>query len=90
MGANVPAGGIYTARDIAEDPHYLERDNIVSFDDEREGSVAMPNVVPKLRGTPGQVRAIGPDLGQHNELIYSGILGHSNEQLQQWREQGII
>src|SRR3546814_5365896 len=49
VGANVPFGGIYTASDIAADPHYAARDNLVTVPDE-EGEVVMPGIVPKLTG----------------------------------------
>src|SRR3546814_7890191 len=36
VGANVPFGGIYTASDIAADPHYAARDNLVTVPDGSE------------------------------------------------------
>ncbi|MFN4090819.1 MAG: CaiB/BaiF CoA transferase family protein, partial [Alphaproteobacteria bacterium] len=42
IGANVPFGGIYTASDIATDPHYAARDNLVTVHDDEEGDIVMP------------------------------------------------
>src|SRR5207237_10139000 len=75
--AGVPAGRIYTARDIAGDPHYRARDMIVEvpepgLDDEL---VPMPGVVPKLSDTPGQVRRGAPLLGEHTEEVLVGVVG---------------
>lgn len=67
--ASVPAGRIYTARDIAEDPHYRER-GMVLADRTPDGlSVSIPGIVPKLLGTPGGLRRSAPSLGQDNEAV---------------------
>ncbi|MCG8548122.1 MAG: CoA transferase, partial [Alphaproteobacteria bacterium] len=65
--ANVPFGGIDTAADIAEDPHYEARENLATVPDEQEGDVVMPGVVPTLRRTPGRITHAGPPIGHHND-----------------------
>jgi crotonobetainyl-CoA:carnitine CoA-transferase CaiB-like acyl-CoA transferase len=90
VDANVPAGGIYTAREIVSDPHYLARDSYIRVADDTEGEVAMPGVVPKLMGTPGKVTSTGPELGAHNAEIYEQLLGKSTEELAALREGGVI
>ncbi len=90
VGANVPFGGIYTASDIASDPHYAARENIATVLDEDEGEIVMPGVVPKLMGTPGRIAAAGPIIGQHNEEIYRGLLNKSDDEIAALAEQGII
>jgi crotonobetainyl-CoA:carnitine CoA-transferase CaiB-like acyl-CoA transferase len=90
VGANVPFGGIYTAADIANDPHYAARDNIATIADEEQGAVAMPGVVPKLSGTPGRIAHAGPPIGQHNEEVYGELLGKSEADLAKLAEEGVI
>ncbi|MDH3702289.1 MAG: CoA transferase [Alphaproteobacteria bacterium] len=90
VGANVPFGGIYTATDIAEDPHYAARDNIATIMDQDEGEIVMPGVVPKLMGTPGRIASAGPNIGQHNDEIYRGLLNKSEAEIATLAEQGII
>lgn len=74
--AGVPAGRIYTARDIAEDPHYRARGMIVEVPEPSLGGerVAMPGIVPKLSETPGRVVRGGPLLGEHNDEILGRLL----------------
>ena len=69
--AGVPAGRIYTAADIAADPHYAARSMIVRVPQPDLGGeeVAMPGVVPKLSMTPGSAL-----LGEHDDEIW-GALG---------------
>jgi succinyl-CoA---D-citramalate CoA-transferase len=88
--AGVPAGKVFTARDMVEDPHYAARGNIVMVEDSEMGPFPMQNVVPRLSGTPGKVRWTGPDLGQHNDEVYGEILGLSEEEREDLRERGVI
>ena len=89
VGANVPFGGIYTASDIAADPHYAARDNLVTVADE-EGEVVMPGIVPKLSETPGRITHAGPPLGHHNAEVYGGLLKMSAADLAKLEEEGVI
>lgn len=88
--AGVPVGGIYRAEDIAQDPHYRARDSFIEFEDPDHGAIAMPGVVPKLSATPGEVCWAGPELGAHNEEIYSGLLGKTVEDLKSLLDRGVI
>ncbi len=90
VGANVPFGGIYTAADIAEDPHYAARENIARVADAERGEIAMPAVVPKLTATPGRITHAGPQLGAHNDEVYRGLLDKSDAELAQLKADGVI
>ncbi|NKB60496.1 MAG: CoA transferase [Alphaproteobacteria bacterium] len=90
IGNNVPFGGIYAASDIAEDPHYAARENIVDIPDAEVGSVRMPAPLPKLKGTPGRITHAGPPLGQHNAEIYGGMLGMTDSELENLAADGVI
>ena len=87
---NVPFGGIYTAADISEDPHYAARDNLETVQDEEEGKIVMPAVVPKLKGTPGRIAHAGPAIGAHNAEIYGELLGKSADELTKMKDDGVI
>ncbi|MEZ5850151.1 MAG: CaiB/BaiF CoA-transferase family protein [Hyphomicrobiaceae bacterium] len=90
VSANVPFGGIYTAADIAKDPHYAARGNVARVPDATLGEVAMPAVVPRLEGTPGRIAFAGEDIGAHNAAIYGGLLGKSEAELSALRAAGVI
>ena len=90
VGSNVPFGGIYTAADIASDPHFKARDNLATIEDAELGPVTMPAVVPRLEGTPGRIAFAGPPLGSHNDEIYKGLLGKSDAELATLRQEGVI
>ncbi len=86
----VPCGPIYSIDEIFEDPHYAERGYIARVPDSRLGSLAVPNVVPRLSDTPGSIEWLGQELGQSNEEVYKEILGLSDEDLKRLRDQQII
>ena len=88
--AGVPAGRIYTAREMMEDPHFRAREDVVWVDAPGIGPMPMQNVFPKLSETPGRVRWAGPELGQHNEEVYRGLLGLGDAALARLREEGVI
>lgn len=75
--AGVPAGRIYTAAEIARDPHYAARDMVIEVPEPGlagEG-VRMQGVVPRLSETPGRIERGGPLLGEHNAEIWGGLIG---------------
>ena len=68
-GAGVPAGRIYTAADIASDPHYQARGMLESVTLSDGSTLTVPGFVPKLSRTPGGHRRNAPTLGQDTEAV---------------------
>jgi formyl-CoA transferase len=87
--ARVPVGKIYTARDIAEDPHYRARDMILRQTTRDGYDVDVPGIVPKLMGTPGSVRSSAPKLGDDTNDILREI-GLSESRIAELRDKGAI
>ncbi|MBI3967575.1 MAG: CoA transferase [Chloroflexi bacterium] len=79
--AGVPVSPVYNIADIMEDEHYQARENVVVVEDPVLGPVAMPNAVPRLSRTPGEVRTTAPLLGQHSAEVLSEWLGLSQAQI---------
>lgn len=88
--SGVPAGRIYKAKDMFEDPHFKARADIVKLMHPELGEFAMQNVFPKLSKTPGSVRAVGPELGEHNKEVYEGLLGLKEDKMSALKSEGII
>ena len=65
----VPAGKVYSAKDIAEDPHFQARDMILRQATRDGYELDVPGVVPKLLGTPGSVRSSAPHLGDDTDAV---------------------
>ncbi|MGV9678702.1 CaiB/BaiF CoA transferase family protein [Nocardia sp. NPDC003482] len=88
--AGVPAGRIYTARDMFADPHFAAREAIVRLIHPELGEFPMQNVVPKLSETPGAIRHLGPELGEHTGQVYRELLGLDDERLTALADRGVI
>ena len=87
--AKVPAGRVYTAQDIVEDPHYQARDMILTQKTRQGHEIQVPGIVPKLMGTPGQVRSAAPDLGDDTDAVLIE-LGLSAEAIAQLRAKKVV
>ena len=88
-GAKVPAGRVYTARDIVNDPHFRARDMILRQHTRDGHEMDVPGIVPKLMGTPGRVRSSAPRLGDDTDAVLAE-LGLSADQIQQLRQQQVV
>jgi crotonobetainyl-CoA:carnitine CoA-transferase CaiB-like acyl-CoA transferase len=88
--AQVPCGPIYSIDEIFEDPQYQSRGNILRMHDDRVGDLPIPNLVPRLSDTPGAVKWLGPDLGEHNDELFKGVLGMSDDELRRLAAEGVI
>jgi formyl-CoA transferase len=86
----IPSGKIFTAADMLEDAHFKAREAITTTMHPTFGELRMQNVAPKLSKTPGGIRRPGPELGQHNEEIYTEVLGMTAEQMADLNDRGII
>ena len=86
--AKVPAGRVYTAKDIAEDPHYRARDMILKQTTRDGHEIEVPGVVPKLMGTPGTIRSSAPKLGDDTDQVLQEA-GFSDAQIRELRERGV-
>jgi formyl-CoA transferase len=87
--SKVPAGKVYTAKDIDEDPHYRARDMILR-QVAREGyELDVPGIVPKLLGTPGTVRSSAPRLGDDTDAVLRES-GYSIDEIAALRAKGVV
>jgi formyl-CoA transferase len=87
--AQVPSGKIYDIGDIAKDIHYQARGMIEQAKLPDGHPLKIPGVFPKLTGTPGGTRWLGPALGAHTREVLAE-LGYDEPRLDDLRVRGII
>ena len=87
--ARVPAGMVYTAKDIAEDPHYRARDMLLTQQTRDGYSVEVPGIVPKLSATPGTIRSSAPHLGDDTDAVLAEM-GLNADQIALLRSKGVV
>jgi formyl-CoA transferase len=87
--AEVPAGKIYDIADIVNDVHYRARKMIVDLPLEKDRSLKVPGIVPKLSDTPGATRWLGPKLGAHTAEVLKAI-GYDETRISALEQSGVI
>ena len=86
----VPAGRIYRAQDMLSDPHFSVRQAIVTLQHKQFGDFPVQNVAPKLSATPGAIRWLGPELGEHTTEVLTDILTCDRADIDALRNSGVI
>jgi crotonobetainyl-CoA:carnitine CoA-transferase CaiB-like acyl-CoA transferase len=87
--AEVTAAPVYDIDQFTADPHVRAREIVAELPDDEMGAVPMHAIVPRLSGTPGEIRTPAPALGQHNHEILGGI-GLSDAAIAGLRERKVI
>ena len=88
--ARFPLAPVYTTRDIYDDPHFNEWRFFQPVEHPAAGSFRYPVAPFRLHGA-GSVRLMpAPLLGQHNDLVYRGLLGLSGPEMVTLRRAGVI
>jgi formyl-CoA transferase len=88
--ADVPSGPIYSAAEMLDDAHYKARGVFDEADLGRGDRVKLPKLAPRLSDTPGEMRWIGPTLGEHNDAVYRDWLGYPAAELERLLQEGVI
>ena len=89
LEAEVPSGKIYTAKDIAEDPHYHARGVIETVQAANGLKVQVPGIIPKLSQNPGSIRYRAPTLGEHTDEVLKSA-GLTEEQITILKKAGVL
>ncbi len=88
--AGIPAAPVNNVAEMVADPQVQAREMFVRRDHPVFGPLVTTGTPLKLSETPGRVRWLAPMPGEHNEEVLIGLLGHSREDLERWRADGVI
>jgi crotonobetainyl-CoA:carnitine CoA-transferase CaiB-like acyl-CoA transferase len=89
--AGIAAGVVRSQSDLIKDDEQLRvRGFFVEIDHPEAGKLVYPSAPYRLSETPWRVERPAPTIGQHNEEVYSWLLGYTKEELVRLRESGII
>jgi len=87
---NIPVGIIYSPEEVMEDPHFVARGFPVEVEHEELGrSVRYPGAPWVFHGSPWELRARAPRVGEHNEAAFDA-LGVSERRRKALRESGVV
>jgi len=88
--AGVPAGVVEKAQDLHQDPQFKHRNHFWVLEHPVIGRHTYDAPAFRLSKTPAEPRLPAPCLGQHNELVFSQILGLSDDELAQLVAEGVL
>ncbi len=86
----VAAGPVIFDEDAYSDPHYDARGFFQSVTQMDCGAHLYPGIMWKAEGHPNQIRMPPCRLGEHNEYVYSGLLGCTPEDWARMEAEGHI
>jgi len=89
-GANVPCAPVMTVDRLIRDPQIQAREMLVEVEHPSAGPIPVWGVPFKLSATPGHLRHLGPELGQHTDEVLKGLLGLGDQELNHLRSQQVI
>jgi len=79
--ARIPCAPVNTYSEAFINPQVTARNMIVEVESPNGGRVRMPGNPIKLSDTYADTFTLSPKLGQHNDEIYRGLLGKSNDEI---------
>ncbi len=86
---NVCVGPVYTVEETFADPQVQARQMVVDVEDPRYGSARQAGVAIKLSETPGQLRSLGPLVGEHTDEVLQS-LGYDAARCHALRQAGTV
>jgi benzylsuccinate CoA-transferase BbsF subunit len=86
----VPAGVVANGEDLDRDPQLRARGYWATVNSSEEGEAIVDGTPIKLSATPGGVAAPGPLLGEQTDSVLERLLGYSEEQLTQLKDELVI
>ncbi len=88
--AGVPAGPVYSARDVFSDAHFRQRKMLMEIDDPEVGPYIFARTTPHLSAAPEICADPAPNLGQHTRFILQELLAYSADEVDELITAGIV
>ncbi|MBI2854775.1 MAG: CoA transferase [Chloroflexi bacterium] len=85
-----PFGMVQTIQDLSTCEQLLAREYFATLTHPHAGKITMPRAPFKMAASPARIESPAPLLGQHNAVVYSGLLGFSGEDIVRLRNLGAI
>lgn len=88
--ADVPCSPVPNFAQVCSDPQILSREMILDVNQLLSGKVKAPGSVFKLSKSPGYIQYPTHFLGEDNLEVYGGMLGYTQQEIQQLAREGVI
>ena len=88
--ASIPVAPILQIDEAINDPQVVARGVMVEIEHKTAGKIKEPQHPVKYSVTPATVRMAAPVLGEHNDEVLRELLGYTQAQCDQLRQEGVI
>jgi len=88
--AGFSAAPVEGGADQYRNPHLRARGTVWELADPLYGRIDEYGPVPKLSASPGRLRWTAKPVGYHNEQVFSGLLGLSEQEMGELNRKGVI
>ena len=86
----VPSGKILKLEDALNSEQIEHRNTFTEIDVDDVGKIKLFNLTAKFSKTPGNVTTPPPTLSQHTNEILTSLLGYTQSQIDELKQQGTI
>lgn len=86
----MPAGPVYTARDVFDEPHFRVRGMLPEIHDPEVGPFHFARTTPHLSASPEIPLEPAPALGVHTREVLEGVLGCSSAEVDGLVDAGVV
>ena len=90
QSAGVPAGPVLANWELVSNLHFHARRFYVPIEHPEMGVFPYPGMPWKLSKTPGVVRSASPLFGEHNRLVFEGLLGLTPDELRPLYDRRVV
>lgn len=88
--SGMPAGPVYTARDVFDEPHFRVRGMLPEIHDPEVGPYRFARTTPHLSASPEIPLDPAPALGAHTREVLEGVLGCTPGEIDGLVEEGVV
>jgi CoA:oxalate CoA-transferase len=88
--ARVPCSPVNNIVEMVNDPQVAAREMLIDVEYPGIGKIPLPGPAIKMSETPGAIEMPAPKAGEHNQEVYSSLLGFDSEKLGQLKAEGVI
>ena len=90
QAAGVPAYPVQNCADLHADENLEAFDFWHWLEHQEMGPSVYEGIAHRLSRTPGELRSAAPTLGQHNDDVFKNMLGLSEQEIEQYKKDGVI
>lgn len=85
----ITAGATFSVEEISQMPDMLESGFFRKYNHPRLGEIVLPTMAIRLSDSPIDIEH-SPDLGEHNDEVYKGILGLTDDEMEAYKANHVI